>query len=247
MLIPDEQELARLIEPPRECSYLPNEIASLEYRVLSGINETQYEQLLSRGWRRFGTHFFRPACQNCVKCRSIRIDVEAFTPDKNQRRCERRNEDIRVELARPTITRSHLDLYNAYHRAMHDAKGWREKETDPQDYWTSFLSGEWPFAREMRYFRGSELVGVSLIDIVPSAVSSIYFYHHPDWRPDSPGTFSLLQELAFAKQLGKKSLYLGYWIPENRSMAYKAAFRPHELLTSYHGDDVEPQWQPHSL
>lgn len=244
MRISDEQELARLIEPPRECTYLPNEIASLEYRVLYGINETQYEGLLSRGWRRFGSHFFRPACQNCVKCRSIRIDVEAFRPDKNQRRCERRNEHIHVDLARASLTRDHIELYNAYHRAMHDAKGWREKETDPQDYWTGFLSGDWPFAHEMRYFRGNELVGIGLIDIVPTSTSSVYFFHHPDWRPDSPGTFSLLQELALAKRLGKKYAYLGYWIPENRSMAYKSAYHPHELLTSFPDDDMEPPWQP---
>jgi len=243
MRIPQEHELVRIIEPPRECSYLPGETASLEYRVLSGIHETQYEQLLSRGWRRFGTQFFRPACVNCVKCRSIRVDVKAFTPDKSQRRCERRNAGIRVERGRPTVSQAHLDLYNAYHRSMHEEKGWRENETDRQAYWQSFLSGDWPFAHEMRYFRGSELVGVALIDIVPSATSSIYFYHAPDWRPDSPGTYSLLQEIALARQLGKRYLYLGYWIPENRSMAYKAGFSPHELLTSYHADEVEPQWQ----
>ena len=244
MLISEEQELVRIIEPPRECSYLPSETASLEYRVLFGVDEAQYEQLLSRGWRRFGTHFFRPACANCVKCRSIRIDVAAFEPDKSQRRCERRNQGIRVELGRPTVTKSHLDLYAAYHRSMHDEKGWRENETDRQDYMRSFLGGDWPFAHELRYFRGSELVGVGLIDIVSHATSSVYFYHAPDWRPDSPGTFSLLQEIALARKLGKQHLYLGYWIPENRSMNYKASFRPHELLTRYDADEVEPQWGP---
>jgi len=244
MLIPDENELLRIIEPPRECSYLPSETASLEYRVLFGIDETQYEQLLSRGWRRFGMHFFRPACANCVKCRSIRIDVAAFEPDKSQRRCGRRNEGIRVELARPTVTQSHVDLYNAYHTSMQVEKGWKDCATDRAEYAQSFLHGDWPFAHEMRYFRGRELVGVALIDIVPSATSSVYFYHAPDWRPDSPGTFSLLQEIALARRLGKQHLYLGYWIPENRSMNYKASFRPHQLLTSYHADEVQPQWQP---
>ncbi len=244
MLIPEEHELLRIIESPRECSYLPGETASLEYRILHGIDETQYAELLARGWRRFGTHFFRPACANCVKCRSIRIDVDAFVPDKSQRRCERRNEAIRVELGRPTVTQGHLDLYNAYHASMQTQKGWKDRLTDKAEYSQSFLHGDWLFAHELRYFRGREMVGVSLIDIVPHATSSIYFYHAPDWRPDSPGTFSLLQEIALAQQLGKRHLYLGYWIPENRSMAYKASFRPHELLTSYHADEVEPPWQP---
>ena len=123
-------------------------------------------------------------------------------------------------------------------------KGWRERETDRVEYAQSFLHGDWSFAHELRYYRGQQLVGVGLIDILPTATSSVYFYHSPDWRPDSPGTFSLLQEIALAQQLKKQFLYLGYWIPENRSMAYKASFRPHQLLTSYHADEVEPQWQP---
>lgn len=242
MLIPEEHELLRIIEPQRECSYLPQETASLEYRILHRITDGQYEQLLRRGWRRFGTHFFRPACPGCVKCRSLRVDVAAFTPSKSQRRCEKRNEDVRLEIGRPSVSQSHLDLYNAYHSAMHDAKGWRERGVDRSEYCHSFLDGNWPFAREIRYLRGTELVGVGLIDIVPGATSSIYFYHAPQWRADSPGTFSLLRELAYARELGKPHLYLGYWIPENRSMDYKASFRPHELLTSYPDDGEEPSW-----
>ncbi len=243
MLIPDENELLRIVEPPRACSYLPEETASLEYRILYGITDEQYEQLLFRGWRRFGTQFFRPGCANCVKCRSIRIDVTAFEPSKSQRRCEKKNTAIRVEVDTPQVSAAHLALCDAYHAAMHDKKGWKEREqTTPTEYRQSFLDGSWPFAREMRYYRGRELVGVGLIDIVPTATSSIYFYHAPDWRPDNPGTFSLLQEIALARQLGKPHLYLGYWIPENRSMNYKASFRPHELLTSYHADEVLPQW-----
>ena len=243
MLISEENELLRIIEPARVCSYLPEETASLEYRILHGIDEQQYEQLLSRGWRRFGTQFFRPACAHCSKCRSIRIDVTAFEPSKSQRRCEKKNADIRVELGRLTLTASHLSLYNAYHAAMHDEKGWKERETGREEYAQSFLEGRWPFAHEMRYYRGSELVGIGIVDIVAGATSSVYFFHAPDWRPENPGTFSLLQEIALARQLGKRHLYLGYWIPENRSMSYKASFRPHELLTSYHADEVEPEWE----
>jgi arginyl-tRNA--protein-N-Asp/Glu arginylyltransferase len=243
MLIPDENELLRIIEPPRACSYLPEETATLEYRILYGISDEQYEQLLFRGWRRFGTHFFRPACANCVKCRSIRVDVAAFEPSKSQRRCEKKNATIRVEVDAPTITQAHLHLYNAYHASMRDEKGWKERATDREEYAQSFLEGQWPFSHEMRYYRGRELVGVGLVDVVPGATSSVYFYHAPDWRPDNPGTFSLLQEIALARQLGKRHLYLGYWIPENRSMNYKASFRPHQLLTSYHADEVVPQWQ----
>ncbi len=238
------QELMRIIEPPRSCSYLPEQTASLEYRLLVGITDIEYEGLLERGWRRFGRQFFRPACPTCRQCVGIRVDITAFEADKSQRRCLTRNVEIRVELARPTVTRRHLELYNAYHAAMQVEKGWRERALDRHEYAKSFLEGRWPFAHEMRYFRGDEMVGIGLVDIVPMGVSSLYFYHAPEWRPDSPGTFSLLQEIALAKSLGKQWGYLGYWIAANRSMAYKAGFRPHELLRTFVADADEPEWQP---
>lgn len=244
MQIPKEHELLRLIEPVRECSYLPAESASLEYRILHGISEVHYEELLRRGWRRFGMHFFRPACPNCTKCRSLRVDVSHFSPSKSQRRCEKQNADIEVEIDQPRVSRAHLDLYNAYHRSMHDEKGWREREVDQAEYSESFLRGRWSFAREFRYLRNSELIGVGLVDVVPTAMSSIYFYHAPEWRPAGPGTFSMLQELSYALSQGKRFHYLGYWITENRSMNYKASFRPHELLERYPADAEEPVWIP---
>ena len=247
MLIPEENELLRIIEPQRECSYLPLETASLEYRILHGVTDQQYEQLLRRGWRRFGTHFFRPACPRCRKCRSLRVLIPAFIPSKSQRRCEKRNANLRCELGRPQVTQAHLDLYNAYHREMHSEKGWQERTTDRSDYFQSFLAGDWPFAHEIRYFRGRDLIGVGLIDVVPAAISSIYFYHLPEWRPDSPGTYSLLQEISYARQYCKQYLYLGYWISENRSMNYKASFRPHEILKDYCSDDEEPLWEGERL
>lgn len=244
MLIPEENELLRIIEPPRECSYLPLETASLEYRILHGISDQQYEELLRRGWRRFGIHFFRPACANCCRCRSLRVQVQSFIPSKSQRRCEKRNAGMRIEIGRPQVTRAHLDLYNAYHTAMHVAKGWHERNVDIAEYRQSFLEGNWPFAYEMRYYRDHDLVGVGLVDIVPTGMSSIYFYHAPNWRSESPGTYSIMREISHARETDKQFLYLGYWISENRSMNYKASFQPHEILDEYCLDDQEPRWPP---
>src|SRR5256885_312365 len=86
------------------------------------------------------------------------------------------------------------------------------------------------------------LVGVGLADITPTALSSVYFFHDPAWRPQSPGVFSILQQLAYAQRHGLRYHYLGYWIAGCPSMAYKAQYRPHELLVGYPPDDVEPTW-----
>ena len=236
-------ELLRGAAPPGSCSYLPDETASLEYRYLLDIGAAEFEAMLARGWRRQGACFFRPACPRCRKCRSLRVDVNAFAPSKSHRRCLKRNAGVRLAIRKPSLTKEHLAVFDAYHADMHRRRGWNREPTYAEDYSRTFLAGHFSFAKEFLYFRGNELLGVGLVDVTPGALSSIYFYHRPDWRPDGPGTFSVLKEIEFARQTDRKWLYLGYWIPENASMAYKSNFGPHEILDQYGRDDEAPEWR----
>jgi arginine-tRNA-protein transferase len=235
-------ELSRFRMPPSVCSYLPGERAALEYSIRDSIEAHRYESLLARGWRRHGRCFFRPACPSCSKCRSLRVDVAAFTPTKSQRRTLRRNADVDIEVAAPAASPDHVRLYNAWHADMHARRGWCNDETTINQYTEAFLAGDWPFAREIRYWRAGRLVGVGLVDEVPAALSSIYFYYDPAWRAAGPGTFSILTEIDFAHRTNRRWLYLGYWIAACPSMAYKANFGPHELLAEFVDEDQEPKW-----
>ena len=71
-------ELQRFSTPPYGCLYLPAETASLTYRIIRDLTPQQYNELLRRGWRRFGCEFFRPACAQCVQCRSLRLPLADF-------------------------------------------------------------------------------------------------------------------------------------------------------------------------
>lgn len=235
-------ELYRTVEPPRRCSYLPDETASLEYRVLGQISADTYETWLERGWRRHGWHFFRPACRECVKCRSLRVDVAAFQPTKSQRRTIKRNSDVQLVVQRASVTEEHLRLYNEWHADMHVRSGWRAESIDANQYFESFLMGEWKFAHEFLYYENDRLIGVGLVDILADSLSSVYFYHDPEWRPRGPGTFTILQEIEYARTHGKRWVYLGYHIEECQSMAYKNRFGPHEVLKWYPTPEENPQW-----
>jgi arginine-tRNA-protein transferase len=230
--------------PQGPCSYLPAETASLSYRICAGMDAARFHELLRRGWRRHGCHLFRPVCPACVKCRSVRVDAARFLPGKSHRRCLRRNEEIEVLIGRPTVTEDHVRLYNAWHADMAVRRGWRESAVDAEEYAQAFLIGEWDFAREMLYVCGGRLVGVGLVDILDEGVSSVYFYHDPQWRDAGPGTFSILQELEFCRRTARPHLYLGYWIAECPSMAYKGNYGPREVLERYVTDDEEPRWRP---
>ena len=210
---------------------------------LRELTSGPFYELLRRGWRRHGAHFFRPRCPVCTQCRSLRVLADEFQPTRSQRRILGKNSDVTVKVQTPAVTADHIRLFNAYHADMTDRRGWSRSTTDEVDYENSFLVGVWPFAREFQYYRANRLIGVGLVDVVDEAVSSVYFYHDPDWRPQAPGTFSILQELEFCRQTGRRYNYLGYWISACQSMQYKSNFGPHEILERYVEETEEPCWQ----
>ena len=125
----------------------------------------------------------------------------------------------------PTVTATHLQLFNAYHADMHRRKGWPFRHTEERAYRQQFVLGEWAFAREFLYYEGERLLGVGLADVTATALSSVYFFHDPVWRPQAPGVFSILRQAAYARQQGLRYHYLGYWVPGSPSMDYKAQYR----------------------
>jgi leucyl-tRNA---protein transferase len=235
-------ELCRLKTTPAVCPYLPTETATFEYRVIAALSAREYEQLLARGWRRFGHQFFRPACRSCVKCRSLRVLVGQFEPSQSQRRTLRRNSHVELLVQRPTVTQEHLRLYNAYHADMHSRRGWTPETMTEEIYRRTYLSGPGDFAREFLYWSEGKLVGVGLADVLPTCLSSVSFFHDPAYRAHALGVFSVLRQLQFAREHLLQHQYLGYWIPECRSMAYKSQYAPHEVLHHHPDDCEEPVW-----
>jgi arginine-tRNA-protein transferase len=102
--------------------------------------------------------------------------------------------------------------------------------------------GHYDFEREMLYVIDGRLVGVGLVDVTIHGMSSVYFFHDPEWRASGPGTFSIIAELNYARSLGLDYLYLGYWVRECPSMSYKNRFYPHQILHEYVNDVETPVW-----
>lgn len=237
-------DLYRLQTAPEPCSYLPDEKWRFDYRYPKDLDSTKFGELLRRGWRRFGLNVFRPFCDVCRQCRSIRVVVDDFRPSKSERRTMKKNAHIRVVVQPPTISAEHIELYNDFHRDMTERRNWPVRITSPHDYIEHFIGADYEFAREFLYFDNDRLVGVGIVDETPLGLSSAYFFHDPAWRPLGAGTFSVLTEIEYARSRGIPHVYLGYWIAQNPSMNYKAKYQPHELLERFVDDDVEPTWLP---
>ena len=226
-----------------DCSYLPERRSRMQYRFAMSLPKQRYEHLLERGWRRFGRTLFRPACRRCSECQSLRVDINSFRPTKSQRRAVRRNNDLQLIVRSPTVSEEHLALYNAFHRDMHERRGWPYREIDESQYVESFVDGEFSFSKEFQYRRDSELVALGIVDMTGDVMSSIYFVHAPELRSFGPGTMSVVRELEIGRETGHRWLYMGYFIRDCQSMNYKNRFGPHQILQSYAADDQSAVWE----
>ncbi|XP_048059820.1 arginyl-tRNA--protein transferase 1 isoform X1 [Megalobrama amblycephala] len=86
-----------------------------------------------------------------------------------------------------------------------------------------------------QYLLDGRIVAVGVLDILPSCVSSVYLYYHPDFSSLSLGTYSALREIAFTRQLQQQSpklayYYLGFYVHSCPKMRYKGQYRPSDLL-----------------
>jgi len=213
-----------------KCSYLKDKKQTMHYKVIDNCSASSCQNLIERGYRRFGKMYFRPICKECNECQSIKIDVENYTFSKSARRIMRKGEDLRVFIRQPSVSHEHLKLFDKYHLYMSDKKGWDYSPTSADHYYSSFVLGHEDFGYEVLYYYEEKLIGVDLIDILDDGISSIYFYYDPDFSKYSLGKLSLYNQIKYAKNSNKKWIYLGYYVEDCPSLAYKAEYKPYLTL-----------------
>lgn len=212
------------------CSYLEGKTQIMHHQFIQNCDTLSCGNLIERGFRRFGKNYFRPICMECQECQSIKIDVENFNFSKSRRRVLKKASHIKSYIQKPSMTKEHLALFEKYHLAMRDKKGWEHAPTTPQNYYASFVEGCSDFGYEVLYFLEDRLIGVDLIDILDDGISSIYFYYDPDFMHYSLGKLSLLNQILFAKRVKKRWIYLGYYVKECASLSYKSEYKPYLTL-----------------
>ena len=212
-----------------DCPYLPDRNWVTHSFRAESIPESLYEDMLAAGWRRSGTDFYQNHCPECECCTPTRVPVRRFRPSSSQRRVLRRNADVTLEVVDPSADDETLELYQRYVRARHTPVA-----PDPGEEMTGaqlerFLVRSAVDTRAMQYRVSGKLVGVGWVDNLPDGLSSVYFAFDPDEGRRSLGTYSLLCEIDLARSLGRRWLYLGFYVPGSPKMEYKGAFRPREF------------------
>ena len=225
----------RLISPPSTCSYLPDQMCQLEYDVAYTLTPDEYMERMDDGWRRIGRAVFRPVCQSCRMCQSLRVPVDAFRPNRSQQRAWKANAgELTVEVGPPRLTAERVELYRRFHTYQAAAKQWPMPE--PENL-VALVDN--PFdTEEWSYRLGDRLIAIGYVDALAGGLSAIYFYYDPDERHRSLGTFNVLSVLASARRRRLPYVYLGYYVEGCGSLEYKARFKPNEVR------GADGDWKP---
>lgn len=228
------RDLRFFLTVPHTCSYLPGrEATTLFLDPQEAPGKGVYDALALLGFRRSGRHLYRPHCEGCSACLSVRIPVTDFTPDRTQRKLQRRNADIERRVRPAVFDAEHYALYSRYIRTRH-ADG--DMYPPSLDQYRTFLTLDQPYARLLEFRLGGQLLAVAAFDQLEHGLSAIYTFFDPaaDFERRSLGTFAVLALVERARSQGLPHVYLGYWIRECRKMAYKQAFQPLEQLDGRH-------------
>jgi arginyl-tRNA--protein-N-Asp/Glu arginylyltransferase len=216
---------------PLPCPYLPGRTERKIVTELSGTEaEALHERLSRAGFRRSHNIAYAPVCPGCQACVPIRVVSEDFTPDRTQRRILRANADLTVSEMPARATAEQFTLFQRYQKNRHAdgdmaAMGYYDYRAMIED--TPISTGILEF-RDAR----DRLLGACLTDWLADGLSAVYSFFDTDEDKRSLGTFAVLWLIGRARSLGLPYVYLGYWVPESRKMAYKARFRPSEILMS---------------
>jgi arginine-tRNA-protein transferase len=206
-------------DAPSPCPYLEGLTARLPLRLpVRRLRPRELETRLAAGDRRQGLLLYRTACEQCHACEPIRIDVTTFRPGRTQRRVFRRGEGrIKTEIGPLEPTLEKVALYNRHKRLRNLTSGERRIDLDA---YTSFLGESCCESFELRY----------VVDRSARALSAVYCYFDPDFEELSPGVYSILKQVELCKRWDLRYLYLGLYIADCSSMAYKRSYLPHERL-----------------
>lgn len=230
----DELRLMTLIEP-QTCGYLPGEQSnSVFIDTQTPPTWHQYSNLSRMGFRRSGSHFYRPHCPSCNACTPCRVDVKHFNWRRRFKRIALRNTDLQATFIKPVTDAEHYNLYAHYIEARHSDG---EMYPPSQEQFRDFIARDTGFSWFLDIRQDGKLLATSLVDVLDDGLSAIYTFFDPAESERSLGVFAVLQQILKAEEQKLPYLYLGYWISEHKKMGYKSIYQPLELF-------LHDQWLP---
>ncbi|MCC6410624.1 MAG: arginine-tRNA-protein transferase [Saprospiraceae bacterium] len=211
----------------RNISFNPQEIET--YIRMEPLHPMVFDRFCEDGWcywadLMFRRNFWEWRGQPC-RVVLLRINLKEFTFSKSQRKNIRRNSDLRL-LHRPLqISRQHEQLFEKHAR--------RFEHNRPSSIYGFF--SPWShimpcYGMEFDVFKGNKLLASSFFHLGQRSMAGNYCIHHPEESARSLGTYTMLLELQYAKQLGKDYYYPGFVYDLPSEFDYKLSFNALEYF-----------------
>ena len=191
----------------------------------SQVSPEQTDSLLAEGWRHFGEHFYRYNLgyykYDIRTVYALRVNLDKFSFSKNQRRVLKRNLDLRTVIRPIEVTGEKEALFERHKKRF---------EYGIPDSLYDFLSYEPATVPceglEVCAYRGKELLAAAFFDVGKESISSVYAMFDPaETTQRSLGILTMLLEIRYAFETGKKFYYHGYAYEGNSFYDYKKRFR----------------------
>jgi leucyl-tRNA---protein transferase len=222
---------------PSPCPYLAGKEERKVFTHLVGERAAELNNILTQGgFRRSQSIAYRPACEGCRACVSVRVVANDFRPTQSMRRIRRRNADVASEMRIAVPTSEQYAIFRGYLDSRHRDGGMADMTV--LDY-AMMVEDSHIETRIIEYRRrepgsakrgSGELLAIALTDVLGDGLSMVYSFFEPDEAARSLGTFMVLDHIARAQRMGLAYVYLGYWVRGSRKMDYKSRFLPQERL-----------------
>ncbi len=223
------------ITAPTPCPYLPGKFERKVFTHLIGSDSRGLNTMLSQGgFRRSQNIAYRPACDHCQACTSVRVPVADFVLTKSFKRVLRKNADLVTQVVKARATSEHYSLFRGYIDTRHSEGGMADMSV--LDF-AAMVDDTVADSRIVEYrfddtsASAGELVSAVLMDVLGDGISMIYSFYEPSYEDRSLGTLMILDAIARAQSMGLPYLYLGYYVRGSKKMEYKARFAPQQRLT----------------
>jgi arginine-tRNA-protein transferase len=224
---------------PSPCPYLEGQEERKVFTHLVGERAGELNDLLTHGgFRRSQSIAYRPACETCRACVSVRVVAAEFEPSRTKRRVAERNADVIGDMRSAAPTSEQYSVFRSYLDARHRNGGMADMTV--LDY-AMMIEDSHVETRLVEYRRRGpdsgingrgtgQLLAVALTDVLSDGLSMVYSFFDPEAADRSLGTLMILDHIERAKKMGLQYVYLGYWVPGSRKMDYKGRFLPQERL-----------------
>ena len=213
-----------------ECPYLPGREERKVFTELTGFDANSLNEALSRvGFRRSQSVAYRPACENCSACISVRVVTAGFKPSKSMRKVLKRNQDLKQIIHTPIVSQEQYELLRRYLGSRHGEGSMAEMSFEEYQEMVESSTVD-TYLIEYRRIIDNELCAVALTDHMSDGLSMVYSFFDPEEESRGLGNYLILKHIEYCQLHDIPYVYLGYWIENSPKMAYKSRFSPMEKL-----------------